>query len=168
MHWVWSPPGFFCTKRRSIGSSNACGSWYLSARLLRHLYLVQGKGKVLKQFIIQILGGGFNPVQKHWSHWIISWYFCKKIGKNAQHLEYYCASWKTYMYNMAWQTEKKPNKSALTATSCHLGSDGCFSRMFFDDAETVSQKTTTFEPRKKPSYFPLYWLFNGTPYNGLL
>ena len=21
---------------------------------------------------------------------------------------------------------------------------------------------------KKPSYFPLYWLFNGTPYNGLL
>ena len=24
------------------------------------------------------------------------------------------------------------------------------------------------EPRKKPSYFPLYWLFNRDPYNGLL
>ena len=24
------------------------------------------------------------------------------------------------------------------------------------------------EPRKKPSYFPLYWMVNGTPYNGLL
>ena len=26
----------------------------------------------------------------------------------------------------------------------------------------------TFEPRKKPSYFPLYWLVNRDPYNGLL
>ena len=25
-----------------------------------------------------------------------------------------------------------------------------------------------FEPRKKPSYFPLYWLVNRDPYNGLL
>ena len=24
------------------------------------------------------------------------------------------------------------------------------------------------EPRKKPSYFPLYWLVNRDPYNGLL
>ena len=24
------------------------------------------------------------------------------------------------------------------------------------------------EPRRKPSYFPLYWLFNRDPYNGLL
>ena len=24
------------------------------------------------------------------------------------------------------------------------------------------------EPRKKPPYFPLYWLFNRDPYNGLL
>ena len=24
------------------------------------------------------------------------------------------------------------------------------------------------EPRKKPSYFPVYWLFNRDPYNGLL
>ena len=28
-------------------------------------------------------------------------------------------------------------------------------------------KSGTIE-RKKTSYFPLYWLFNGTPYNGLL
>ena len=27
---------------------------------------------------------------------------------------------------------------------------------------------TSCEPRKKPSYFPLYWLFNRGPYNGLL
>ena len=26
----------------------------------------------------------------------------------------------------------------------------------------------TPEPRKKPSHFPLYWLFNRDPYNGLL
>ena len=26
----------------------------------------------------------------------------------------------------------------------------------------------TSEPRKKPSYFPLYWLVNRDPYNGLL
>ena len=26
----------------------------------------------------------------------------------------------------------------------------------------------TFDPRKKPSYFPLYWLVNRGPYNGLL
>ena len=26
----------------------------------------------------------------------------------------------------------------------------------------------SFEPRKKPSYFPLYWLVNRDPYNGLL
>ena len=24
------------------------------------------------------------------------------------------------------------------------------------------------EPRKKPSYFPLYWMVNRDPYNGLL
>ena len=33
------------------------------------------------------------------------------------------------------------------------------------------EKATKFfqnEPRKKPSYFPLYWLVNGDPYNGLL
>ena len=28
--------------------------------------------------------------------------------------------------------------------------------------------TTTIEPRKKPSYFPLYWLVNRDPYNDLL
>ena len=27
---------------------------------------------------------------------------------------------------------------------------------------------TTYEPRKKPSYFPLYWMVNRDPYNGLL
>ena len=27
---------------------------------------------------------------------------------------------------------------------------------------------TPFEPRKKPSYFPLYCLVNKDPYNGLL
>ena len=26
----------------------------------------------------------------------------------------------------------------------------------------------SYGPRKKPSYFPLYWLFNRDPYNGLL
>ena len=26
----------------------------------------------------------------------------------------------------------------------------------------------TIEPRKKPSYFPLYWMVNRDPYNGLL
>ena len=27
---------------------------------------------------------------------------------------------------------------------------------------------STFQPRKKPSYFPSYWLFDRDPYNGLL
>ena len=27
---------------------------------------------------------------------------------------------------------------------------------------------TPVEPRKKPSYFPLYWLFDRDPYNGVL
>ena len=29
------------------------------------------------------------------------------------------------------------------------------------------QKQVSVEPRKKPSYFPLYWLVNRDPYNGL-
>ena len=28
--------------------------------------------------------------------------------------------------------------------------------------------TISTEPRKKPSYFPLYWLVNRDPHNGLL
>ena len=32
----------------------------------------------------------------------------------------------------------------------------------------VCQSSRTSEPRKKPSYFPLYWLLNRDPYNGLL
>ena len=35
----------------------------------------------------------------------------------------------------------------------HMGSEG---------------KKQQCEPRKKPSDFPLYWLFNRDPYNGLL
>ena len=27
---------------------------------------------------------------------------------------------------------------------------------------------STYESRKKPSYFPLYWMVNRDPYNGLL
>ena len=34
--------------------------------------------------------------------------------------------------------------------------------------QRVSQPTFSIEPRKKPSYFPLYWLVNRDPYNGLL
>ena len=34
------------------------------------------------------------------------------------------------------------------------------------DKNGIQQKTP--EPRKKPSYFPLYWLFNRDPNNGLL
>ena len=30
-----------------------------------------------------------------------------------------------------------------------------------------SYEQTLFEPRKTPSYFPLYWLVNRDPYNGL-
>ena len=32
----------------------------------------------------------------------------------------------------------------------------------------VFGKFSIVEPRKKPSYFPLYWLVNRDPYNGLL
>ena len=32
----------------------------------------------------------------------------------------------------------------------------------------LSQVSCTSEPWKKPSYFPLYWLFSKDPYNGLL
>ena len=32
----------------------------------------------------------------------------------------------------------------------------------------VAGKKNSYEPRKKPAYFPLYWLFNRDPYNGLL
>ena len=34
--------------------------------------------------------------------------------------------------------------------------------------ETCVQSIDPLEPQKKHSYFPLYWLFNGTPHNGLL
>ena len=30
------------------------------------------------------------------------------------------------------------------------------------------KRSTTSEPRKKPSYFPLYWMVNRDPYNGFL
>ena len=30
------------------------------------------------------------------------------------------------------------------------------------------RETNLYEPRKKPSYFPLYWMVNRDPYNSLL
>ena len=33
--------------------------------------------------------------------------------------------------------------------------------------EAKEKCSPTFEPRKKPSYFPLYWMVNRDPYNGL-
>ena len=32
----------------------------------------------------------------------------------------------------------------------------------------LSSSSIQGEPRKKPSYFPLYWMVNRDPYNGLL
>ena len=32
----------------------------------------------------------------------------------------------------------------------------------------VVSMSSLSEPRKKPSYFPLYWLVNRDPHNGLL
>ena len=34
--------------------------------------------------------------------------------------------------------------------------------------EIMDELPTSSEQRKKPSYFPLYWLVNRDPYNGLL
>ena len=34
---------------------------------------------------------------------------------------------------------------------------------YFDFFQVIA-----IEPRKKPSYFPLYWMVNRDPYNGLL
>ncbi len=41
-------------------------------------------------------------------------------------------------------------------------------RPFFDNDKSALIITEWHEPRKKPSYFPLYWMFNEDPYNGLL
>ena len=42
-----------------------------------------------------------------------------------------------------------------------------FNRKFIDSFRGPHVPATS-EPRKKPSYFPLYWLVNRDPYNGLL
>ena len=45
----------------------------------------------------------------------------------------------------------------------------CFEAFLVVDFPTKDHpKKKTFEPRKNPSYFPLYWLVNRDPYNGLL
>ncbi len=36
------------------------------------------------------------------------------------------------------------------------------------NSNPMSHEKNRHEPRKKPSYFPLYWLVNRDPYNGLL
>ena len=33
---------------------------------------------------------------------------------------------------------------------------------------SIKMRNYPYEPRKKPSYFPLYWFVNRDPYNGLL
>ena len=38
----------------------------------------------------------------------------------------------------------------------------------FSEKAVKSGSFVTPEPRKKPSYFPLYWLVNRDPYSGLL
>ena len=38
-------------------------------------------------------------------------------------------------------------------------------RKIRDKSSAGSKITHTFEPRKKTSYFPLYWLVNSDPYN---
>ena len=32
----------------------------------------------------------------------------------------------------------------------------------------IQEHLMSYEPRKQPSYFPLYWLLNRDPYQGLL
>ena len=44
--------------------------------------------------------------------------------------------------------------------------DFCFKNFF--TRKFGGENAISFEPRKKPSYFPLYWLVNRDPYNGLL
>ena len=38
----------------------------------------------------------------------------------------------------------------------------------FQDSDSHHRKCDANEPRKKTNYFPLYWLVNRDPYNGLL
>ena len=45
--------------------------------------------------------------------------------------------------------------------SCHPGGDE-------ESASWGPGVTTQVSQQKKPSYFPLYWLVNRDPYNGLL
>ena len=40
--------------------------------------------------------------------------------------------------------------------------------LIFGNTQMCVSVYVSFEPRKKPSYFLLYWMVNRDPYNGLL
>ena len=44
----------------------------------------------------------------------------------------------------------------------------CNTHIFSGALNKGFHKRSSFEPRKKPSYFPLYWMVIRDPYNGLL
>ena len=64
----------------------------------------------------------------------------------------------------------------MICTACHESSVCHQDRSLHDQVmldrsfgcQTHTSNNATSEPRKKSSYFPLYWLVNGDPYNGLL
>ena len=71
-----------------------------------------------------------------------------KIWKKQTHKTRLSTSWKTcWKIKLDKHFETKLESKILEKKSC---------------------ATKTNEPRKKPSYFPLYWLVNRDPYNGLI
>ena len=79
---------------------------------------------------------------------------------------------KTFRFHSLLRTMLKPVKNAYCLI---LGNPGWNSRIFIassvllrenDDLQTLI--FSKIAPRKKASYFPLYWLLSRDPYNGLL
>ena len=74
---------------------------------------------------------------------------------------------KNFVELRADKTKKTKNKKSLKKQKNGRGINPTEVVLWFCGLSDLDPKFP-YEPRKKPSYFPLYWLVNRDPYNGLL
>ena len=104
-----------------------------------------------------------NP-KKHRYEYIYIWIWIQLRIKSLE----FCLSCELFKdFVLIMSLLKKPKAGFGLDSFVYIGSiSRCLPQKSINPK--ITRCPTKSEPRKKPSYFPLYWLFDKDPYNGLL